>query len=474
MDIDGERKIDLGGIKKRWVRNYILAIVVFIVVIEMIFVFTFKNYNYDLIQQNLDNRAKITANFYENYLDDDKSNIYVLAPKIMKDYNYDKYAELQILDLNGNIISSSSGFQIEKKLNTDDFIEAREGLITSRVGKSIVNSEKVMVIASPIRINNGQILGVLRYITSLESLDNYINSGILLSVVIFALIIVLLFILSLVFARSILNPIKEINDVSNEMAKGQLNLSIKKQYDDEIGQLAETINYMAREIKKGQDLKNEFISSISHELRTPLTSIKGWGETILVDDFEDKKVSRKGLEIIIRESTRLSKMVEELLDFSKLESNRLILNKEETDLNHEIIDIINLFKPRALKEKIDLTYGINGERSNLLLDRNRFRQIIINLLDNGVKFTGEDKKIHLDVTYKKGKVIITVSDNGIGIPEDHLDKIKEKFYKFDNKKSGSGIGLAICDEIIKMHGGSMTINSKLNVGTNIIVELPTI
>lgn len=462
------------GIKKRWVRNYILAIVVFIVVIELIFIFTFKNYNYDLIQQNLDNRAKITANFYENYLDGDKSNIYILAPKIMKDYNYEKYAELQILDLNGNIISSSSGFQIEKKLETKDFVMAKEGSISSNVGKSIVNNEKVMVIASPIRINNGQILGVLRYITSLETLDNYINSVILLSVVIFSLIVVLLFILSMVFSKSILNPIKEINDVSNEMAKGQLNLSIKKQYDDEIGQLAETINYMAREIKKSQDLKNEFISSISHELRTPLTSIKGWGETILLDEFEDKKVSKKGLEIIIRESTRLSKMVEELLDFSKLESNRLILDKDPIDMNVEIIDIINLFKPRASKEKIKLTYNISGTRKDVVLDRNRFRQIIINLLDNGVKFTGDDKKIHIEVLYKDSFVTIEVRDNGIGIPEDHLDKIKEKFYKYDNKKSGSGIGLAICDEIIKMHGGTLTIESKINEGTSIIVKLPTL
>lgn len=256
------------------------------------------------------------------------------------------------------------------------------------------------------------------------------------------------------------------------MADGQLEIRSQKKYDDEIGKLSDTLNYMAEELIKKEELKNDFVSSISHELRTPLTSIKGWAITLKSEDLSNNIVLEDGLDIIEKESNRLTYMVEELLDFSRLVSSRITLNKEDMDIV-EIMDQVNKqLTPRANLKKVSLKMDVKEELPIILGDENRIKQVFINLIDNSLKFSPRGETILFSAKLKGQYIEICVEDRGSGILKEDLPYVKEKFYKGKDSESNSGLGLSICDEIVKLHSGLMKIESKVNVGTSICIFLP--
>ncbi len=285
-------------------------------------------------------------------------------------------------------------------------------------------------------------------------------------------VIIISGVVSVFLANSIVRPLKEVTRVAEKMAEGEYRIKSEVHLDDEIGRLSDTLNYMSEEIVKKEKLKNDFISSVSHELRTPLTSIKGWAITLKSEELGDNEIIKDGLDIIEKESDRLSLMVEDLLDFSRFVSGRISLEKE----NFSIVNTLNLIakqlKPRANFVKINFNTNIQYDLDCILGDENRLKQVLINLLDNAFKFTPEDGYVNLNAYKSDDNIIIEVEDNGMGISIEDLPKIKEKFYKGKNSKSHSGLGLSISDEIIKMHGGNMEILSQLNKGTKVIVTLP--
>lgn len=459
------------GIKKRWVRNYILIIFISLIIIEGVYITSVYKYYYGNIAQNLINRATVSSGFYNKYLNT-RSDFETVAKDIIEDFSYGNYAEVQILDTKGNVLMSSSGFVLSNEVNTGDYLNALKGEIITWRGKNILTDEKVMAVSSPLKYGTMNIIGVLRYVTSLEEADSHIQNLIVMSIVVVGIIIIIMLILSMIFSKSIIDPIKEITKVAKKMAKKEYSVKIDKQYDDEIGELADTLNYMAGEILKSEELKNEFISSISHELRTPLTSIKGWGETILTGGLEDKEETERGLRIILRETSRLTEMVEELLDFSRLEGGRLILNLEKVNVKDELEDIIHIFKSRVAKNGLSLKYSCKSNGAQIKGDKNRLRQVFINILDNAVKFSKEGMGILVELNADDNNVCIQIEDHGIGIQKEEISKVKEKFYKGNNRNSGSGLGLAISNEIIELHGGSLTIESEINNGTKVLIILP--
>ncbi len=239
------------------------------------------------------------------------------------------------------------------------------------------------------------------------------------------------------------------------MANGQLNVRNEKRFDDEIGKLSDTLNYMAEELIKKEQLKNDFISSVSHELRTPLTSIKGgWAITLKSHELRDEELLGDGLEIIEKETDRLADMVEELLDFSRFVSGRISLNKESVDIKNLIEQVGKQLKPRAEERNLDFNYYYDPQLPNIIADENRLKQVLINLLDNAFKFTLDGGQINLVCNLVEDGILIQVEDTGIGISEEDLPYIKDKFYK-ESSKSHSGLGLSICDEIVKLHDGVM-------------------
>ena len=228
---------------------------------------------------------------------------------------------------------------------------------------------------------------------------------------------------------------------------------------------------MADEIVKNDKLKNEFVASISHELRTPLTSIKGWASTIRTGSLEDKQEIIDGLEIIEKESDRLSKLVEELLDFSKFVSGKIVMQKDFVDMKNTISHIQKQMMPRAQRQKI--TFDVHLEELPLMLiDENRIKQVLINILDNAFNFTPEGGCISLNLRKSNYALFITVKDSGVGISQEDLPKVTEKFFKGKNSKAGNGIGLSICSEIVSMHNGQIAINSEEGKGTIVQIILP--
>ena len=275
------------------------------------------------------------------------------------------------------------------------------------------------------------------------------------------------------FIRSILVPVDEITEKAKKIANGSYGVQIQKKYNDEIGVLADTINEMSVKINQNEKTQTYFISSLSHELRTPLTAINGWSETLL-DSEELDPETRRGVKIISREAKRLTEMVVNLLDFTRLQDDRLNLNVEEADIRAEFEDTVFMYSSRLAQEGIQLNYEESEEEIPMIpCDHSRLRQVFLNLLNNAAKHGGDGNRIDASMTCEGDWVVVRIRDYGHGIPEDELPRVKERFYKGSSKARGTGIGLAISDEIIRMHGGTLELANAEGGGAIVTVMLPS-
>ena len=230
---------------------------------------------------------------------------------------------------------------------------------------------------------------------------------------------------------------------------------------------------MSDEIARTDRIKNDFISTVSHELRTPLTAIKGWGETLMSMGTEDKEITEKALGVIVNETDRLYSLVEELLDFSKIQSGRLSLRLEPIDVLAELDEAVFVFMDRAKRDGIELSYSSPDYTAPMSADSARIKQVFVNVLDNAFKYNKQGGKVSV-CAHKTvdNNIVIEITDTGCGISKEDLSHVKEKFYKANVSVRGSGIGLAVVDEIIKMHNGTLDIASEENVGTRVTMILP--
>ena len=320
--------------------------------------------------------------------------------------------------------------------------------------------------------SSGEVIGVLRYVTSTRLIDQQISIIAFWSLLALVVILMVVLISSNYYIRSILLPVAEITEKAKRIAGGTYGIQIESVYDDEIGELAETINEMSLQINQNEIMQREFISSLSHELRTPLTAITGWSETLLADESLDAE-TRRGMTIILREGKRLTGMVVELLDFNKMQDGRLTLNMELADIRGEFEDTVYTYSSRLKQEDVHLHYFDNDEDiPEIPCDAQRLRQVFLNILDNAVKHGGEGGKIDAAIHLADPDVVIQIRDYGSGIPEDELPLVKRKFYKGSSKARGTGIGLAVCDEIIQMHNGELTLENAEGGGTMVTIRLP--
>ena len=219
-------------------------------------------------------------------------------------------------------------------------------------------------------------------------------------------------------------------------------------------------------------MQAEFISQLSHELRTPLTVINGWSETLLADEKMDDD-TRQGMKIISSEAKRLTGMVTELLDFTRMQDGRMTLNVELTDIRSEFEDTVYMYSSRLAQDGITLEYLENdSEIPEIPCDGQRLRQVFLNVLDNAAKHGRDGKRIEASISYEDDKVVVRIRDFGPGIPEDELGLVKKKFYKGSSKARGTGIGLAVCEEIMQLHNGSLTLENAPGGGTLVTISLP--
>ena len=391
------------------------------------------------------------SSFYNNFLD--SGDIYSNSKQIIQIFSSRSF-QIQVTDKFGRVIADSVGVTEGEVLDYEEIKTALSGKNGRYLNSNRAFGERIISYAAPLK-NNNMVVGAIRFTSSLELTYQVIYRLVRYLIVFGLILIITVFIISSFIAQSIISPVEEITMTANQMAKGNLTVRNKIVNKDEIGVLAESLNNMAEQIQNNEVMKNEFISSVSHELRTPLTSIKGWAQTLKGTPFEDETEMNYGLDIIIGETNRLSDMVEDLLDFSRLQSYRLKIYPELVDINKLIFMVYEQMKQRAVKHGINFKISLTDKTQNLMCDPKRIKQVLINIIDNSLKFTPTGGEICIsgkktDVM-QKGFYVITVSDTGCGIPEEEICFIKEKFYRSKQNKSdkGTGLGLAICDELVK-------------------------
>ena len=277
------------------------------------------------------------------------------------------------------------------------------------------------------------------------------------------------------YQKHVSEPVHQMTESARKIAGGSYGTELAPVDEAGLEPLREAINAVSQEISRTEKMQSEFISSISHELRTPLTAITGWGETLMFD-MNIKGDSREGLKTILRESSRLTGLVEELLEFTRIQDGRFKLNIELLDIEAELEDTIFTYRELLLKDKIDLRYTSQEEELPLVPgDPIRLRQVFLNILNNAAKYgRGADGGvIDVSLTSDAEAATIIFRDYGPGIPEDELSHVQEKFFKGSiYTERGSGIGLAGCDEISNRPGGTLTIINAPGGGTAVAVRLP--
>lgn len=459
------------GITKRWLFNSFGVMFLVLLLIEAGALLIVRNYYYTSVKQYLTSKMNIITSAVSRYSENSDINYNSEVRTLVETFDDKEKIELMAINNSGKVVVSSSGFSPGSEGNLSDYEEAKSTNADSffKTFKHDVTGEKVMSYTVMIG-KSGSEYSAMRMVTSLGNVNLQMYFIIAIITVVIIGILILIFLSGISFVRSIVNPISEITETAQQFATGDFTKRVKFKGDDELGHLCSSVNYMADELSNAEKIKNEFISQVSHELRTPLTAIKGWSETM--ETIDDRETFVKGMRVITSETERLSQMVEELLDFSRIQDGRLQLSKDIIDILAELGETVLIYKERAKALNITLNYYEPEMLPFVYGDKNRLRQVFINIVDNAIKYSDAGDTVSVEAFEDERGVVISISDTGIGINSEDLPKVKTKFFKANHTRRGSGIGLAVANEIIMLHGGSLDINSEEGVGTTVVIVLP--
>lgn len=277
-----------------------------------------------------------------------------------------------------------------------------------------------------------------------------------------------------VYKHFIHKPMQAITKGASEFANGNLTYRISINSENEMGYLAQNLNYMADKLNQSGEYQRQFISNISHDFRSPLTSIKGYIEA-MIDGTIPVEMQEKYLKIISYEAERLEKLTRGLLTLNDLDIHKRMLHIQTFDINKTIKNTAASFEGSCISRNILLELILSGKELFARADMEQIQQVLYNLLSNAIKFSPDNSQIIIETTEKNGKIFVSVKDHGIGIPKSSIHKIWERFYKIDRSRGrdqkGTGLGLAIVKEIIHAHGQHINVISTEGVGTEFIFTL---
>lgn len=413
----------------------------------------------------------MVSGMLSQYYADNPSSFTSEVRSIVENWSDKNRMELMTVSGSGQVSMTSSGFAPTFDVLTQDYYDALKSGSSGTFTGRLPSGEKVIAISIVTPDTAGE-FSVIRIMASTARIDRHIASLIIIAAVTFGAILSLMMFSGMYFVKSIVLPVRQLGATARRYARGDFSVRMPVQSDDEIGELCEIINKMADELSQSEAMRNEFISGVSHELRTPLTAIKGWAETIgsMPDDSE---TIVKGMRVITSETERLSEMVEELLDFSRMQNGKFTLTKGNVDILAELGDAVLIYTEKAKKEGIELVYAEPEDLPAVYGDRNRLRQVFINVIDNAIKYSEKGGLVTVQaILADENRIEIEVSDTGCGISPEDLPKIKTKFFRANHNKRGSGIGLAVADEIITMHSGTLEVFSEQGMGTTVVIMLP--
>lgn len=468
----------IDGLTKRYFLNILLVVIVLLIAAFIAASVFIKNYYYGSVSNIIESGASANSAEYFSANLDSGMSLETSAAQFIDSYPYKEKTTVWVINNDGEVVASSNGFIIKDCIMPDyeSAMSGNEGT-GEYVGRITENGDKIMAFTRVIQNSRGTNVGAVRVMTSIGEVDAQISALIIILFFIILFIFAIILLSNLFFIRSIIIPIREITETTKKIAGGKLDSRIEKKYDDEIGNLCDSINSMASEIATADKMKNDFISTISHELRTPLTSIKGWAETLFYSkEIQQDELTVKGLQVIVKEAGRLEGFVEDLLDFSRLQSGRMILRLVKTDVFAELGETVFTFCERAMREGIEVRYSIPEIAAPADADPNRLKQVFMNILDNALKYSRAPSKIFVKAEFAQlndaPAVKISVADQGCGISKEDLPHVFDKFYKANVSVRGSGIGLAVTNEIVNLHKGKLEIDSEEGRGTLVTIYLP--
>ena len=464
--------IRIKGLRQRWLINSLGPIVLVAVLGVVVFSVAIANYYYTGMRSDMEARARAETDAFNTYGMNSYNEFYQQAYSSAENFEDRDKMELQFINSSGRILVSSFGVTAGLSPGTSDITAAlAEGNIEPYFGPDPTTGQSILAVSAPLEFN-GRVVGAMRYVTSMDRVNRTILLNALVAVLVAIVAIVMVYLSNMVFISNVVEPVAEVTATAKRISGGSYGAQLDNHYQDEIGELIDSINDMSMKIAQSEKVKSEFISSVSHELRTPLTAINGWGETLLDGDQAPEEV-RRGISIILKESRRLTSMVEELLDFSRMEDGRFTLRVSQVDIQAEFEDTIYTYQALLRQEGIQLFYEPGDDvLPTIPGDAERLKQVFCNVLDNAAKHGGAGKRIDAAIRQAENMIVITVRDYGPGIPEEELPFVKQKFYKGSSKARGSGIGLAVCDEIIHLHNGTFEIANAPGGGTIVTIALP--
>ena len=459
------------GLRQRWILNSVGPIGVLLLILTVAASFGVADYYYSGVSSGLETKVREAGDTINSYFMSSYAEYDRFAVSYISSFEDKERIEVQFISSSGRIRASTSGLTAGMSPGTQDILDA---LTTGRTGTyrgpDNQTGQEILAVSYPL-VFSGQVVGALRYVTALERMNRQIMASVTVIVLLAALCFLMVLCSNLIFINNVVKPVAVVSDAVQRISDGSYGIQINGKYRDELGELVRNINDMSLKLSQSEKVKNEFISSVSHELRTPLTAINGWVETM--QEETDPEQLRRGLGIVLKESRRLTTMVEELLEFSKMEDGRFTLQMEEVDMQAEFEDTIFTYRDLFSQEGIQLEYDPADDLLPAISgDPERLRQVFCNVLDNAAKHGGSGRRIAASIRMEEDSEVIRVRDYGPGIPEEELPYIKRKFYKGSSKARGSGIGLAVCDEIIRLHGGEFEIANAQGGGCEVTIRLP--
>lgn len=420
-----------------------------------------------------------------------KSEIIKLADKIESEYKkgnfvntidetaYKNSVNILLLDGKKNLIYTSEMTGNITRTFRPDIIDVNElidNMIESKNGKisyttQLTKYKSQMFIYGTAIPNSNIYLVLMAPIDPIDSTTNVLQSQL-----VYITIISLIFssIISIFISRKLAKPIVNIDEAAKKLAKGDYDVIFEKGDYTEIDNLVTTLNHTTTELSKTDKLRKELIANVSHDLRTPLTMIKAYAEMIKDLSGENKKKREEHLKVIIDESDRLTRLINDMMDLSKMQSGINEINKTEFNIVDTINHILKGF--RVLHEKDGFEFLLNSpEEIKVNADETKIEQVLYNLIINAVNYSEENKKITINVLDEENKVKVEVVDNGCGISKDKLEYIWDRYYKsgevHKTSKAGTGLGLSIVKNILEKHSGNYGVESIEGMGSKFWFEL---
>lgn len=454
--------------------TYLLLLIIALIIINIFVYETIKN-NYIaerevsyIAQANiLSNRIRLSINEEEEAFDQ------LLLSQMMEEVSRLIDGRILVVDRGNQVMYDSLH---DYKNQYVDLLEVDRALKGENIANiyELTKYGKTMYIGVPITYYE-KILGSVFLSVSLEGTYHRLNNIKNFLLIISFMTLVLIATISLLFSNLISGPIKQLTEAMQKTALGKLNEKVDLEGNDEIGQLGKAYNYMSTKLSHIEKQRQDFVANVSHELKTPLSSMKLLSESILTQPDTPIEVYREFLQDIDSEIDRLNEIIESLLTMVDMNEEKLQLDFELTYVNYLVEKVVHSIKPLADKKNIKVLVN-QWEKIQIYLDKGKIYQALMNIIYNAVKYTDDGGKVVVSIL-KEGKyVVIRIDDNGIGIPEESLPYIFERFYRVDSARSrktgGTGLGLSISHQIISLHQGSLEVESKVNVGTSFSIKLP--